>query len=149
MMLGGFLALLPMLFGFAAVQDGDRQQQQVRRVIVGSEVILRVPVRPPVSRGQLIWDERKGPKCISTRSIRGALLSGPDYVDFMLLARQRVRARFADDCPALDFYGGFYLKPEDDRICADRDFVHSRIGGSCQIEAFRLLVPKLKSPPTP
>jgi hypothetical protein len=53
-----------------------------------------------------------------------------------------VRAKFNDDCPALDFYRGFYLKPGDDRLCAKRDFVHSRMGESCQIEQFRGLKAK-------
>jgi hypothetical protein len=58
--------------------------------------------------------------------------------------RARVRAQFDEGCPALDFYGGFYLQPEDERLCARRDAVHSRMGGSCRIERFKLLVPKFK-----
>jgi hypothetical protein len=46
--------------------------------------------------------------------IRGALLTGRDHVDFMLPQKQRIRATFDDDCPALDFYGGFYLKTDDE-----------------------------------
>ena len=148
MMTGGILSLIPLLVGLAAFQDGG-VQQQVRRLVVGNEIIVRVPVQPKSVSRRFVWAERRGPKCISTRSIRGALLSGPDHVDFMLIARQRVRAHFDDDCPALDFYGGFYLKPQDDRICADRDFIHSRIGGSCQIQGFGLLVPKVRVPANP
>ena len=65
-------------------------------------------------------------------AIRRALLSGPRSVDFVLADRSRVRAEFDEDCPALDFYGGFYLQPEDDRLCAKRDAIHSRMGGSCR-----------------
>ena len=46
--------------------------------------------------------------------------------------------------PALDFYGGFYLQPDDDRICAKRETIRSRVGGSCRIERFRLLEPQVK-----
>ena len=49
------------------------------------------------------------------------------------------------DCPALDFYGGFYLQPDDERICAKRETIRSRVGGSCRIERFRLLVPQLQA----
>jgi hypothetical protein len=59
--------------------------------------------------------------------------------------RERVRASFDGNCPALDFYGGFYLKTQDERVCAKRDSVHSRMGGSCRIERFRRLIPKLKA----
>ncbi len=57
----------------------------------------------------------------------------------------RVRAHIDEDCPALDFYGDFYLQPEDDRLCAGRDAIHSRMGGSCRIEQFRRLEPKLQA----
>jgi hypothetical protein len=91
------------------------------------------------------WVERnKGPKCIPAFAIRRALLSGPDQVDFVLANRARVRAQFDEDCPALDFYGGLYLQPEDDRLCAGRDAVHSRMGGSCTIDRFKALVPRLR-----
>jgi len=79
--------------------------------------------------------------------IRRALLSGPEQVDFILADRTRVRAKFDEDCPALDFYGGFYLQPQDERLCADRDAVHSRMGGSCTIDKFRLLVPVRRQVP--
>ncbi len=130
-----------MLFGLGAGQ-GPVAQSPLRRVMVGDEIILRVPVRPlPPPRFE--WTEHKGPKCIAAGAIQGAMLSGPINVDFLLPDRQRVRAEFSEDCPALDFYGGFYLKPADDRVCADRDSIHSRIGGSCRIERFRRLVPKI------
>ncbi len=134
-----------MLFGVLAVQPAALQQS-VTRLVVQDEVILRVPVqpRPPVPR--FLWAERKGPTCIFAGNIRRAILSGPEQVDFVLVNQRRVRAQFEEDCPALDFYGGFYLQPEDARLCAGRDAVHSRIGRSCTIESFKLLVPRLRDP---
>ena len=93
---------------------------------------------------QIEWIERAGPKCIPVSRIRRALLSGSDEVDFILINRARIRAKFDEDCPALDFYGGFYLQPEDDRLCAKRDAIHSRMGGSCTIEKFKQLVPRAR-----
>jgi hypothetical protein len=90
------------------------------------------------------WHEKKGPKCLPTAMIRRALLSGSEDVDFVLADRARVRAKLDEDCPALDFYAGFYLQPQDDQLCAGRDAIHSRMGGSCTIEHFKLLVPKLR-----
>jgi hypothetical protein len=140
----GFLALLPIVLALAASQS-DEPQPAVRRMLVEETWILRVPVRPQRSHPRFEWVESKGPKCVPAEAIRGALLSGTDHVDFLLPERQRVRAQLDDDCPTLDFYGGFYLKPEDQRVCARRDSVHSRMGGSCRIERFRKLAPKLKN----
>jgi len=137
-----FLGLVPVLFGVFAVQSGS--MQSVSRLVVQDELVLRVPVLPRELDRQIEWVEKKGPKCIPAASIRRAMLSGPEEVDFILANRERVRARLEDGCPALDFYAGFYLQPEDWRVCAERDEVHSRMGGSCTIERFRHLVPRLR-----
>ena len=119
-------------------------QQTVTRLVIRDEVILRIPVQPRPLGPQIEWLEKKSPKCVPVAAIRGALLSGQSQVDFIFAGGARVRAKFDEDCPALDFYGGFYLQPQDERLCAGRDAVHSRIGGSCTIDKFRQLVPKLR-----
>ena len=135
-----FISLLPALLGLFAVQSGGIGQS-VTRLVGDDEMILRVPVQPrPMQRRE--WMGRKGPKCIPVGAIGRALLSGSDRVDFVLLNRRRIRAEFEDRCPALDFYGGLYLRTDDGRLCAGRDAVHSRMGGSCTIGRFRQLVPK-------
>jgi hypothetical protein len=74
--------------------------------------------------------------------VGGAAVIEEDSVDLILKGGQRVRARFASSCAALDYYSGFYILPtKDGRICADRDSIHTRAGGECQIARFRLLVP--------
>lgn len=141
-----FLSLVPVLLGFFAVQPG-MVQETVTRLVVQDEVILRVPVQPRAFIPQIEWIEHKGPKCIPAAAIRRAVLSGEeqiDQVDFVLADRSRIRAKFDEDCPALDFYAGFYLQPQDDRLCVHRDAIHSRMGGSCTIELFRQLEPRLK-----
>lgn len=112
----------------------------VRSLVVQEQLIIRVPVRPP--QRQFEWEEKKGPKCIAAQDIRGAFLSGSDHVDLLLTGKRLLRARLHDDCPALDFYAGFYLNSDDEQICAKRDVVRSRVGASCRIEGFRRLVPK-------
>jgi hypothetical protein len=87
--------------------------------------------------------ETKGPRCIASVAIGGAAVMAGNSVDFILRGGGRVRARFRSSCPALDYYSGFYLSPTaDGQICADRDAVRSRAGGECEIDRFRLLVPK-------
>ena len=134
--------LLPMLFGVLAWQPGETN---VSRLVVQDEVILRIPVQPHSIAPQFDWQEKKGPKCIPAAAIRRISLSGDEQVDFILSGGGRVRAKFDEDCPALDFYGGAYLQyGRDQQICAHRDAVMSRIGGSCTIERFKLLIPKFK-----
>lgn len=134
-----FITVLPLLLGVYAVEPDT-----VTRLVIQDEVILRVPIQPRPMWPRIEWREKKGPKCIPATAIRRAFLSGPEQVDFVLSDRSRIRAKFDEDCPALDFYGGFYLQPEDERVCARRDAVHSRMGGSCRIERFRQLVPKFR-----
>jgi hypothetical protein len=137
------LSFIPWLVGLFAAEP-LAMQQTVTRLVVQDEVILRVPVQPRPLSPQLEWIEHKAPKCIPANMIRAAVLSGPQQVDFIITGGARVRAKLDEDCPALDFYGGFYLQPEDERVCAGRDAVHSRIGGSCTISKFKQLVPKFK-----
>lgn len=131
-----------MLLGLVAAQP-RAIEQGVTRLIVQDELILRIPVERRPIGPPIVWVERKGPKCIPTAAIRGAMLSNPQQVDFLLANRARVRAKFEEDCPGLDFYGGFYLQPDGDRLCAGQDAVYSRMGGSCTIERFKLLEARL------
>lgn len=134
-----FMVLLPALLGLAgggAVSPAERPV-----LLAQNEVVLRIQIRPSTP-ARVEWVERDGPRCIAVRSIRGAMVSSRGEVDFLLPSRQRVRAKLGEDCPALDFYNGFYLSPEDERICAERDSIRSRMGGSCTIERFQALRPK-------
>ena len=131
------LSLFPALLGFASAAQSD----EVRTLVVEREVIMRIPVRPrPVQ--PYIWEEKRGPKCIEASNIRAAALSGRETVDFLLFDRTRLRAQLSEDCPALDFYNGFYVTPQKGKLCARRDEIHSRIGRSCTIEGFSRLLPK-------
>lgn len=142
MIAGSFFNLIPMVLGLLAVQP-VAMQEGVSRLVVQDEVIMRVTIEPRPMR-PFDWVERKGPKCIPLTGMRAALISGPDQIDFIFANHARVRARLDENCPALDFYGSFYLQPESDSLCAGRDAIHSRMGGSCTIERFKMLVPKLR-----
>lgn len=132
-----FLAWLASLTGIAELQPVT-----VTRLVVREEVILRVPVIRPRLMRPIRWEEKKGPKCIGAGQIVAAALGDERSVDFLLSDRTRIRARMDDDCPTLDFYGNFYIQPEDEKVCAKRDEIRSRIGGSCRIEKFRRMVPR-------
>ena len=138
-MFAGF-TLMPLL---ATLMFANPGTATVSRVLVQEQWILRVPVRPRAVR-RVAWEEKKGPRCIPSGEIMGAALFDNENVDFLLKGRRLVRARMDSDCPTLDFYGGFYLQTGDDKVCARRDEIRSRIGGSCRIDRFRSLVPRLE-----
>ncbi len=141
---GTIITFVSVLLGVFAAEPGD-VSSSVSRLVQQDEVILRIPVQPHPVAPQFEWREKKGPKCIPAGAIRRMSLSGADQVDLILSGGGRVRAEFDEDCPALDFYGGAYLHyGPDQQICAHRDAVMSRIGGSCTIERFKLLIPKFK-----
>ena len=104
------------------------------------QVIIRLPSRQPPPEPTR-WREKKGPKCIPADALAGAQISR-EGVDLLLRGGKRVRARLGR-CPPLDYYSGFYIRPgPDGRVCENRDAIHVRSGGSCEIDNFRLLVPE-------
>lgn len=113
---------------------------------VERRVVIRVPTQPalppPSKRSKPVkWKEKKAPRCIPIRSLRAAAVSGEESVDLVLTNGTRMRARLDSGCPALDFYQGFYLRPSPDGlICADRDYLRTRAGASCEITRLRTLV---------
>lgn len=133
------------------VEPGTVVRTQYAQVTVRRQIMLRIPIqtRPKqstVPKGNRIeWQEKRGPKCVSARSIVAATALSQKSVDLILRDRSRVRARMERSCPALDYYYGFYVNPAaDGQICADRDTIRSRVGGECGIDGFRRLKPTLR-----
>ena len=141
MTFAGFFGFIAMLL--AAGEAEAPPAPPVRAMTVERQMILLVPVRP-YPRMNFRWEEEKGPKCLPVGAIAGAMLSGGDSIDLVLRNRQRMRARLDNDCEGLDFYGGLYLQTEDGQLCAKRDSIRSRMGATCRIEKFRMLVPKVE-----
>ncbi|HEY1146115.1 MAG TPA: hypothetical protein VGE84_07230 [Allosphingosinicella sp.] len=147
------VALLTMLgAGAASGMAGDSEVDgpeplRIAQLTIREQIIIRVPARirndpPPATAAPIEWIEGKGPKCVHAKTIVGAALLGQDSVDLILRDNSRIRARLENSCPALDYYYGFYISPnEDGRICVNRDVIRSRMGGKCQIEQFKSLRP--------
>lgn len=127
----------------AAFGVTSEAQPVVSRMVIRDELVIHVPIRQR-PRAMIEWVERKGPKCLPASMIAGAALAGPSSIDFMLRNRRRVRAELDSDCAGLDFYGGFYVEPEDGAVCARREEIRTQAGSSCRIDRFRSLVPTLK-----
>ena len=141
MTFAGFFGFIAMLLATSEAEAPPAPP--VRMMTVQRQMILRVPVHS-YPRLNFRWEEEKGPKCLPVGAIAGAMLSGPDSIDIVLRNRQRMRARLDNDCEGLDYYGGLYLQTEDGQLCAKRDSIRSRMGATCRIEKFRMLVPKVE-----
>ncbi len=112
------------------------------QVQIEQHTVIRVRAVESPQPERVKWEERKGPKCIQANALAATLVSSPATIDLLLRGGARMRLRLGRSCPSIDFYSGFYVKPnKDGRICEDRDLIHARSGGECQIDQFRLLVP--------
>lgn len=137
-------AALALLAGVAPAAAPPARPAQYGQRLVREQVIIRFRQTAPT---RVEWKEGKGPKCVPARAIAAATLVGKSSVDLILRNRQRVRAKLESSCPALDYYYGFYIRPDPDgQICADRDSIRSRLGGQCEIERFRTLKAKAPRP---
>ena len=135
-------AALLLLAGAAPAAAPPARPAQYGQTVVREQVIIRFRQSAPAN---VEWKEGKGPKCVPARAIAAATLVGKSSVDLILRNRQRVRARLESNCPALDYYYGFYITPNPDgMVCEDRDSVRSRMGGACEIDRFRGLEPVVR-----
>lgn len=137
---------IPLLLLAAAAPPTDGVE--VAQLTIHQRIVIRIPrlspgpAPAPVSQPRDAWVEKKAERCVPMEKLAGAQISRPDSVDMILTGGKRLRAHLDDDCPALDFYSGFYMKPSSDgKICAGRDSVRTRSGGQCRIEQFRKLTP--------
>lgn len=107
----------------------------VPRVTVTTTFVMR-------SAAPMRMKEKKANDCVKIDKIAGYSVNRTDSIDLLLNDGKLLRVNLGDDCPALGFYSGFYVKPtKDQKICAGRDAFRSRSGRSCSIQAFRSLVP--------
>jgi hypothetical protein len=121
---------------------------QWAQLSIQQRVIIRVPM---ARKGQAparitpeardAWEEKKGPRCVALRSIRGANIVVRNGVDLLLADNHRYRARLEKGCDSTGFYSGFYVEPDDDgSLCSGRDELQARSGLSCAIDSFRRLI---------
>lgn len=122
---------------------------QWAQLSIQQRVIIRVPM---VKKGRApariapdarnAWEEKKGPRCVALRSIRGASIVVDNGVDLILADDHRYRARLERGCDSTGFYSGFYVEPDaDGSLCSGRDELQARSGLSCAIDSFRRLIP--------
>ena len=141
--------LLLTLTPAASAAVGQIDGVELAQFTIHQRIVIRIPrilPRPKEQRSEppaIRWAEKKGPRCVPMAALEGAIITGGDSVDLMVADGTRLRAVFDDECPALDFYSGLYVKgTADGLICADRDSIRARSGSVCQIDGFKRLVAK-------
>ena len=142
------------LFGLGAapVFQNEAGFMQLR---IEQRVIIRVPrdrITPAASLSAgrttsrpVEYREQKIGKClIMDRFIASRPGTGSkENLEIVTRDAQVIRAYLGDGCLAREFYAGAYMeRPEDGKLCVDRDLVHARTGAKCEIDKFRLLVAK-------
>ena len=113
------------------------------QLTIRQRVIIHVPVTPlqPTPVAPMRWVEKRGPRCVALNHLSGFIVRGPQVVDLFMRGGKRVRTRLERECTAIDLGYGFYVKPNaDGRLCVNRDAIHARNGGQCDVERFTMLV---------
>ncbi len=121
----------------------------VRRILIGMVGVIvlggaapvfdravdRVHARPGQGGGAASQRDRLArTRCVGIDHVAGAVVFGDRAVEMTMTDHSRWRMSFDAACPALGFYQGFYYRRAvAGRLCAGRDAVISRAGGTCPI----------------
>lgn len=145
-----FLSLLSLLVASSAPAQQSRALEgvQLAQMHIQQWVVVRIAraaaatPAPPPSVEPPRWREKDADRCVKTEQLSAAQVSGANSVDLLLEDGKRLRVKLQKDCPAIEFYAGFYIKPQKDgKVCAKRDVLRLRSGGQCRITEFRTLQP--------
>jgi hypothetical protein len=123
--------------------------EQVR---IDQRVIIRLPSPAAVpaavgaqrqSVAKIKYKEQKIGKCLWVDKLGGSR-PGPDRtLDLLTRDGILIRAYLGDGCLAREFYAGAYMeRSHDGKICVNRDLLYARTGAKCEIDKFRLLIPR-------
>lgn len=135
---------------FAPIIRYDNDFFQVR---IDQRLIIRLPsqlVMPSnvgaQKQGKVVavkYKEQKIGKCLWIDKLAGSRPGTKESLEIMTRDGVLIRAYLGDGCLAREFYAGAYLeRPYDGKLCVDRDLLHARTGAKCEIDKFRLLIPR-------
>ena len=110
------------------------------QVHIEQRVIIRIAPLRQRPRPSEIQEVPSG-ACIPIDSIAGARPADGNRLLLFMRDSRVLSAQLDRSCAARDFYLGFYLeRNEDGRLCQSRDWLQSRAGANCQVEAFNRLI---------
>jgi hypothetical protein len=132
----------PLALAALSALTPSAESVELAQMTIQQRVVIRVPIAPEPTRPiRLI--EKKGPKCLASNNLAGAVVTSARTIDLFTRNGPRLRAELDKQCQAVDLRFGFYIRPNaDGQVCASRDTIHARTGGQCDIEKFRTLVPE-------
>lgn len=140
---------LAVLFVMPVLSAGEASAFQSERRAFRPEV-KRVPAIPPSLRAEepeprSTRSRQARRACLPVDSIVGAIVMSERMVELTLRGGARWQMRFADECPALSYYQGFYYRRTTaGNLCAGRDAVIARSGGECPIDSLSPIKSKAK-----
>lgn len=122
------------------------------QVRIDQRVIVRLPstASAPATVGaqrdavaKIKYKEQKIGKCLWVDKLGGSR-PGPDRsLDLLTREGILIRAYLGDGCLAREFYAGAYMERSyDGKLCVNRDLLYARTGAKCEVEKFRLLIPR-------
>ena len=128
-------------------------RSQYFQVRVEQRVIIRVPaqrvsaasisVGAPSRSAPIKFHEKKIAKCLMMDRLVASRPGPKESLELVTRDGALVRAYLGKGCLAREFYAGAYMeRPDDGRLCVDRDLLYARTGAKCEIDKFRLLVPE-------
>ncbi len=137
------ISAIPGFAGTLHIQFGDNWQQ----VRSDQRVIIRIPPKSVPSSGKrsgpVEYKEEKIGKCLLMDRLVGSRPGPKESLEILTRDGNLIRAYLGDGCLAREFYAGAYVeRSADGKLCIDRDLLHARTGAQCEIDKFRLLVPK-------
>lgn len=122
------------------------------QVRIDQRVIIRLPSPAAVpaavgaqrqSIAKMKYKEKKIGKCLWVNKLGGSRPGPGRTLDLLTRDGILIRAYLGDGCLAREFYAGAYMERSyDGKLCIDRDLLHARTGAKCEIDKFRLLVPR-------
>jgi hypothetical protein len=140
---GAGLTPLPTFVSDLHIRFGDNWYQ-VRK---DQRVIIRIPPKTVPAAGKqskpVQFKEQKIGKCLLMNRLVGSRPGPKESLEILTSDGNLIRAYLGDGCLAREFYAGAYVeRSADGKLCVDRDLLHARTGAQCEIDKFRLLVPK-------
>jgi hypothetical protein len=131
---------------FLGLKTNFNQVRIDQGVIVRFPASASVPVTAGAQRqsvGPIKYKEKKIGKCLWVNRLGGSR-PGPDRsLDLVTRDGILIRAYLGEGCLAREFYAGTYMERSyDGKLCVNRDLLHARTGAKCDIDKFRLLIPR-------
>lgn len=129
-----------------------RLKTEFGQVRIDQRVIIRLPsafagpAAPGAQRqsiAKIKYKEQKIGKCLWVDKLGGSRPGPGRTLDLMTRDGILIRAYLGDGCLAREFYAGAYMeRSSDGKLCVDRDLLHARTGAKCEVDKFRLLIPR-------